>query len=435
MKTHVILKTSPTENVRFRNSSTDLIHEFVIGDYNTQESIQETCLTQLEGKGLVPSALAQDLFNLSIAVFAADKRSSRKHTADGWTRDIVLHVPVSNAPLWRSASTHVLNCLSFLTGDSWSVHFRARTDTPRSLQAELAFETPPAVCLFSGGLDSFIGAIDLIAEHKKVMLVGHYDHGSVSGPQRSAARVLQTKYGKRVTPLSLRVELPRDGRTVERTTRGRSFLFIALGVLVSSAYPQPPALFIPENGLIALNVPLTGSRSGSLSTRTTHPYYIASYQNLLNAIGLNVNLELPYRFHTKGEMLRGCADQQLLRERFRATMSCAHPGVGRYDKKSARDHCGYCLPCLIRRASLLAAGMAQREKYFIRDLKRNPPSPLLKRGEDIRAVRMAVARSQKLNEPQALFEVLAAGPIPNPTERLEYARVYMRGLKELDALF
>lgn len=435
MKTHVVLKTSPREEVRFRSSSTDHVHEFVIGDKSTQQSIQEFCLTQLEDQGLVPTTLAQDLFNLSMAVFAADKRTSRKQTMDGWTRDIVLHVPVSHASLWRSATAHVVDCLSFLTGDSWAVHFRTRTGIPRGLQGELAFEAPPAVCLFSGGLDSFIGAIDLIAQHKKVMLVGHYDHGSVSGPQKSAARVLQSKYGKRVAPLSFRVELPRDGRTVERTTRGRSFLFIALGVLVASAYQQPPALVIPENGLIALNVPLTGPRSGSLSTRTTHPYYIAAYQKLLNALGLNVTLELPYRMLTKGEMLRGCMDQQLLRDRFRSTMSCAHPGVGRYDKKSAKDHCGYCLPCIIRRASLVAAGMAQREKYFIRDLKRTPPSPLLKRDEDLRAIRMAVVRSQNLNEAQALFEVLASGPIPVANERLEYARVYMRGLKELSALF
>ena len=33
---------------------------------------------------------------------------------------------------------------------------------------------PQAVCLFSGGLDSFVGAIDLLSTGANVALVGHY---------------------------------------------------------------------------------------------------------------------------------------------------------------------------------------------------------------------------------------------------------------------
>ena len=40
-------------------------------------------------------------------------------------------------------------------------------------------------------------------------------------------------------------------------------------------------IIVPENGYISLNIPLTYSRIGSSSTRTTHPYYFELLNQLL----------------------------------------------------------------------------------------------------------------------------------------------------------
>lgn len=53
-------------------------------------------------------------------------------------------------------------------------------------------------------------------------------------------------------------------------------------------------LRVPENGLIALNVPLDPLRLGALSTRTTHPFYMARWNDLLSALGIPGRLENPY---------------------------------------------------------------------------------------------------------------------------------------------
>ena len=66
--------------------------------------------------------------------------------------------------------------------------------------------------------------------------------------------------------------IPQGG--VENTTRSRSFLFISFGVFAVSGVKGVNELKIPENGLIALNVPLDNLRVGSHSTRTTHPFYL-----------------------------------------------------------------------------------------------------------------------------------------------------------------
>ena len=63
-------------------------------------------------------------------------------------------------------------------------------------------------------------------------------------------------------------------------------------------------LKVPENGLISVNVPLDPLRLGALSTRTTHPFYIARWNDVLTTLGVNVRIENPYWDKTKGEMVK-----------------------------------------------------------------------------------------------------------------------------------
>ena len=64
----------------------------------------------------------------------------------------------------------------------------------------------------------------------------------------------------------------------EDTTRGRSFLFFALATFAGTGLGGEFSVLVPENGLMALNVPLDPLRLGALSTRTTHPFYMAAGQ-------------------------------------------------------------------------------------------------------------------------------------------------------------
>ena len=106
---------------------------------------------------------------------------------------------------------------------------------------------------------------------------------------------------------------------------------------------SPVELRIPENGFISQNVPLTPMRTGSLSTRTTHPYFLRLIQDTLDDVGLRINLNNPYETTTKGEMLVGCSDQGLLSGLAGLSTSC-----GRYSRTGFR-HCGRCVPCQVRR--------------------------------------------------------------------------------------
>lgn len=384
-------------------------------------------------KDLVVPSAALDLFHLGVAVYCADRVDPRSSTADAWTRDISLTVPVDATVGWASAVDALTRALDFLTGDRWTLRLTPR-DPPEESIAQLDLLPPDAVCLFSGGLDSLSGAIDLLDADQRVILVGHHENGQAPRRQTDLAEALAAKHGVgsvKLRQLFLAPSGPKRGQlrplpqSRENTTRGRSFLFLSAGFAVAAALGQSVPLFIPENGLIGINVPLTGSRPGSLSTRTTHPYFIHLMEEVRSAIGLTVELKNPYRLSTKGEMLASSKNRRLLRVLAPRSVSCAHPEAARWTKNPRRPqgNCGYCYPCLIRRASLHHASLPGGSYAY--DLKTD--YKLIAetgKGASLRAL------LRSLSSPARPTDVLRTGPIPNG-EAPEFADVYARGREEL----
>jgi hypothetical protein len=149
----------------------------------------------------------------------------------------------------------------------------------------------------------------------------------------------------------------------ERTTRSRSLFFLAAGLAAAAGIGPDVPLHVPENGLIGINVPLVPARSGSLSTRTTHPHFIDLLRSIATAIGVHNPIVNSLRLQTKGEALATCARPDLLATIARISVSCAHPTAARWEGGSGS--CGYCYPCLIRRASLYVVGLDRAGDYRV----------------------------------------------------------------------
>jgi 7-cyano-7-deazaguanine synthase in queuosine biosynthesis len=378
---------------------------------------------------LNPSNETIDLLFLALSVYTADLKIARDLSPDRWTRDLTLHVPVGNLECWMSNHTLIKEMLDFLTGDRWEVLFRQHEINNKRDVANSAVESIDSASLFSGGLDSLVGAIDLLEEGKHVALVSHYGAGITKSVQKSVLDELKAKYGSRITSYSFYVQ-PSKKQTGkgEPSMRSRSLLFLAMGTLVANLFSENVPLVVAENGFISLNVPLTNARIGSLSTRTTHPHFIALYQRLLTSIGLSTQIKLPYQFQTKGEMFKQVRNHELLNSLVNVTMSCSHPESGRYFGKAPGNHCGYCVPCIIRRASLASVGLDNAE-YNV-DILINEPPYEKNQGRDFRAFQMAVERYRTFGSRTALFEVLKSGPIP-PESIKEYVEMYLRGMDEV----
>ncbi|MCL4740971.1 MAG: hypothetical protein KJZ54_02095 [Phycisphaerales bacterium] len=387
----------------------------------------------LETAGVEPSELLLDLAHLAMSVYAADLRIPRRYSADQWSRDFTLYLPVRDVERWNGAAAALKQTLDFLTGDQWTIVFRARPARPPSPPRQLRLPTLEEVCLFSGGLDSLVGAIDRLHAGRRLALVGHHGAGITNDIQERVLENLDRHFPEQATPFMFWVQPPKlekKGADSEPTMRSRSLLFLALGLVVANTATLDAPLVVAENGTISLNVPLTPARSGSLSTRTTHPYFFALFRQFIAALGIPTQIQLPYRFKTKGEMLRESVNQEALRNIAPMTMSCSHPESGRYRGKDSRKHCGYCVPCIIRRASMDAAGL-EDASYNV-NIRTRPPKAESESGRDIRAFKMAVARLNGASNRQTLLDVLSTGPLP-PEEASEYASVYRRGMEEVGA--
>lgn len=397
-------------------------------------------LDHLAKLGFRPNEVAVDLAVLGALVIAADTRVSRKESAiDAWTRELFLHVPASDPGLWTAQKTLLEHILNFLTGDRWSLNFHPRPTDQKALvpkSVRLPVHVPDCVCLFSGGLDSFIGAIDLLSANKTPLLVSHYWDGITSDHQNYCADRLAKGYTQPLLHVRARVGFEKAKMKTgesENSLRGRSFMFFALAALAASGLGKTTTIVVPENGLISLNVPLDPLRLGALSTRTTHPYYMARWNDLLKGIGLPAVLDNPYRHMTKGEMVKACVNQPFLQANAAATMSCAAPAKIRY-KSETPKHCGHCVPCLIRRAALLHGLVSDSTPYYLSDLASSPLNSRKAEGEHIRAFQRAISRL-KAKPASARFVIHQPGPLTDHrADWKKYEAVYVNGMKEVDAL-
>lgn len=321
-----------------------------------------------------PDPIALDLLVIAGACYVVDKATSRKSAADAWTRDLRVSFPVSDPKRWDKVAVRLNTALTFLTGDVWRTSFRESpcklfvAPTTRRKKAPTPGEpaTFEAVSLFSGGLDSLIGTIDYLAKNptSRLMLIGHYDAPGPKSEQNGLYEQMSARFPGRTKLVQVRVS-QRPAKNIEPSLRSRSIVFLGLGIYAASEIGKTVPLFAPENGMIALNLPMTPSRSGSCSTRTMHPFYLNTLRSVLKDLELKNDLMNPLELKTKGECVIQCGELSLLTSLASRTVSCSHASRRQDWKRKSATNCGYCVPCLFRRASLHATKLDSGKQYGI----------------------------------------------------------------------
>ncbi|MEP1230018.1 MAG: Qat anti-phage system QueC-like protein QatC [Litorimonas sp.] len=378
------------------------------------------------------SEAAWDFVSIALGVVAADTFVSRDYGGDGFARDLTVQMPLADPKLWEANEAELSRILRFLTGDNWSFSFIAGGTTPPSpaerqrKRIRTSIRDCDHVCLFSGGMDSLIGALSCIADPDlKPLLVSR----SSGGDQKFQGELLSllgnpTQFAVNDAPQ----RDPEELFETEGTTRSRSLLFLALASACADAisrnrnYPTT-ALWIPENGVIALNAPLTNRRIGAASTRTAHPHYLHGIQCLLKASGIRAYISNPFANFTKGEMILKSPQRQQITTLISQTVSC-----GKFKRSS--QQCGKCVPCLIRRAACHKAGIVEPAGTY-RQVHLSSVTGSKDSEADVYAVRRALRSITKDKVPSW---VLKSGPL-HTTNAKPFYDVAWRGLEELRALF
>jgi len=402
---------------------------------------ETTAIIKIGFQPLIPfankvSSEVVDFFIISACVYGIDRFVDRKsYSVDGWSRELAIELPVVDVNKWIGVKNELDALLSFLTGDYWNVNFYKTTfEYPQqNLPIELE-DSFSQVNLFSGGLDSLIGAIDFLEAKpdEKLLLTSHYDPElSARTEQMNLLEKLQMKYkGQFVHIDSIDVTLLESTEEKESTFRSRSILFIGIALLLAQTKSTP--LIVPENGSVSLNYPLSPSRRSACSTRTTHPTFISILRKLWYKLGIMINISNPYELLTKGEMVLNCENKDFLKEIVQISNSCGKKGHRVNWENKTATHCGICMPCTYRRAALLTIddattyGNTINKKFSGR--KKLTPFLLTKQGQDISACFDFLKKN--LSKDEIKEELLVAG-ITDLIKIDDYVDVVVRTRVEL----
>lgn len=371
---------------------------------------------RLDGKFLFPNISKEmlDLLDIGILVYLVDEMADRSISADYWSRKLNCLIPVLNPAKWHDSEQIIRETLKVLSGDSWDFQWLQLKKSPalRSHRQALP-KNCNTVCLFSGGIDSLLGALQLLDAGRNVLLVGHQADGQTASAQSALADMLKKLYPGMVHLVQCRVSrtlrhnpnfaLPSK---IEISHRTRSFLFLTLGVAIAAKYGFKE-MYMPENGLMALNIPLQKSRIGSLSTRTAHPVFVMKFiQAVLGVSGYSVLIKNPFLTMSKTDMLSNLPSA--IHPLIKRSISCARPA--RYNNLKVR-HCGYCVPCVHRRIALMEANLDSAKDYAF-DIFKDFPSVGRDKQQDFRAIVQFALRINNVSVTELQTLVLIHGYFP-----------------------
>lgn len=398
------------------------------------------------------NSIYEDLFIIGMSIFSIDKRISRTLFPDNWTRNLKVSIPVLELEKWNEVKDKINETLNFLTGDDWNIEFRKTEEiyvmnngmvNKKNRINKSDFDT---VSLFSGGLDSFCGAIELMKNGKSPCFIGHNEYPKLRLKQEELCELINKEYSERRCKF---ISFSANSRSpiykgeklsiIENTSRGRSFLFLCIALTIAGIIGNNVNVYIPENGFIGLNVPLTDSRKGSCSTRTTHPYFLKNMNEIISKVGINNKIINIFAYKTKREIVNLVKDSEVFNNCAKDTISCSHPCVERYNKVKERRiypiNCGYCYPCLIRKSSLLDVNNLKEEytksevnlEFINDDLNKNIVS-------DANAVISSVYRYINIEESELYRLIRNTGKLEND-EVEKFKQVYEKTMNDIIEMF
>jgi len=231
---------------------------------------------------------------------------------------------------------------------------------------------PESVVLFSGGLDSLAGVVqEAFIENHRLALVSHRSSVKTAKRQRDLVDCINQIGEAPLFHIPVWIHKGKElGR--EYTQRTRSFLFSSLGAVIARIYDLW-FIRLYENGVISLNLPISGQEIGARASRTTHPLVLKGFSELFSKLfNGNFRVENPFIWKTKGEIVdlivrAGYGDL------IKYTSSCTHT----WEMTKLWTHCGRCSQCIDRRFAVLGTGNADKEpaEMYRVDLLRGEREP------------------------------------------------------------
>ena len=141
-----------------------------------------------------------------------------------------------------------------------------------------------------------------------------------------------------------------------------------------------------------------------------------------------------YAFKTKGEIVEEVSKTKAFEVGAKETISCSHPCLSRYDKVAPPLNCGYCYPCLIRRASM------NKIKYYSEEYNNNYDinkgfideyNRLEGKASDLKALLWSMNRYLSIRDRKEIRKLVLKTGSLDINEIEKFVDVYIKSMQEL----
>lgn len=375
-KQHIVLCGGATLPAKYKDWPNSHIHKFQCNP-GIKENLLNIELPHLvrQVNCFFPDRI-KDLLEIAGYVYAADRMTKRGQPTQveyhNWSRKFYFIVKVRDHKFWQKTEIvdSLRNLLIFTTGDlSYDFTFLeggkdvGQTNLFDNPKIELEKKENSSIALFSGGLDSLAGALELLnTSDNDLFLISHHSNNfAVSKIQKSVFDLLKKDFPGRVQRFPFTCNLKGE-RAVEETQRSRIFLYTSIAFSLM-ALSKSKTINVFENGMTSLNFPKRQDMMNARSSRTTHPqtiYLLAKFFSTLS--GENVKVKQPFFNLTKAEVVEKIKQYGKL-SYLNSTITCTKT-FNISKKTSPASHCGVCSQCIDRRFATISANVEDYDAIY-----------------------------------------------------------------------
>jgi 7-cyano-7-deazaguanine synthase in queuosine biosynthesis len=221
-----------------------------------------------------------------------------------------------------------------------------------------------------------------------------------------------TEFGYRTRQVSVPFSIRRRGlgfELREQSFRTRALTFQSMAA-VAASQSEGNIVVVPENGQGSIGPWLTVTGQEAPDLRT-HPIFTSLLSEWLEAVlERPIRFEHPHIWETKGETIHRLVSNNI-HAGWAETFSCAVQ-ARQQRTKGRRVQCGLCPNCILRRQSLLAAGLHESDAKYDRN-------DIITRRQSDQGLRKRVAQGLL---PLIEFAQVRATPVLSRTTDLQIAR-------------
>lgn len=360
----------------------------------------------------------KDLLEIAGYIYAADRMIGRGSNDSlefhSWSRELHFIIKVRDADFWnnKEIAQALSSALTFVSGDKgYTFSFeKGGADIGQSslfddINISLEKKENSIIALFSGGLDSLAGALEILTTtNKNLILISHRSNSTgVSQIQEGIHGLLDKDFPGRIQYFPFFCNLHGE-RAVEETQRTRIFLYTAIAYSLSTLASEKE-IHVFENGVTSLNFSKRADLINARASRTTHPKTLQLLEEFYSVVGGEKRPIIhPFLYNTKTDILNKIIEAGKV-SYINSTISCTKTFL-KFQNNTQATHCGGCSQCVDRRFAAFAAGLEEYDAIYDVDIARDQITDSESRTHVFDYVR-AIVRYNELTELNFQYEMLS----------------------------